>query len=169
MMTPEQAFAAYLQLEGPRTLEGLRQKLIADGITPPSLHWFQKWSAKDKWRDRAQQHDRQIELRTSEMIVEAKAEVRVKLSELAEDAAAEGFLGLVEVLRDWRPTKGEDIERLAAVTAALAESSSVLKRDGLRGALPILEGPFTAAQIANGEDPFAKAMEALFYDPPEGA
>ncbi len=77
MLSPEQGFTAYLQLEGPRTLERLRQKLIDDGTDPPSLHWFQKWSAKDKWRDRAREHDRQVELKTSEMIVEAKAETRV--------------------------------------------------------------------------------------------
>ena len=48
MMTHEQAFAAYLQLEGPRTLETLRQKLIDDGADPPTLHWFQKWGAKSR-------------------------------------------------------------------------------------------------------------------------
>ncbi len=79
MLSPEQAYAAYLQLDGPRTLEGLRQKLAEDGEEVPTLRWCQKWSARDKWRDRAKEHDRQVELKTSEMIVEAKAETRVEL------------------------------------------------------------------------------------------
>ncbi len=169
MMTPEQGLTAYLQLEGPRTLETLRQKLIDDGADPPTLHWFQKWSAKDKWRDRAKEHDRQVELRASEKIVEAKAETRVKLSELAEEAAAEGFAGLAEILATWRPTKGEDIERMAAITAALADSSEALKREGLRGALPILEGPLTAAQIAAGGGSIFEIVKDHFLPPPEGA
>ncbi len=167
MLSPEQGFTAYLQLEGPRTLERLRQKLIDDGTDPPSLHWFQKWSAKDKWRDRAREHDRQVELKTSEMIVEAKAETRVELSELAEKAAAKGFAALAEILATWRPTKGEDIERMAAITTALANSSSALKAEGLRGALPILEGPFTAAQVeGNG---IFELVKDHFLPPPEDA
>ncbi len=115
MITREQAFAAYLQLEGPRTLERLRQNLIDDGADAPSLHWFQKWCGKDRWRDRAKEHDRQVELRTSEMIVSAKAETRIELSEQAEKAAAVGFVALAEILATWRPTKAEDIERMAAI------------------------------------------------------
>ena len=169
MMTPEQGFTAYLQLEGPRTLERLRQKLIDDGADPPTLHWFQKWSAKDKWRDRAKEHDRQVELRASEKIVEAKAETRVELSELAEEAAAVGFAGLAEILSTWRPTKGEDIERMAAITTALANSSSALKQEDLRGAMPMLEGPFMAAQLAGDGGGIFELVKDHFLPPPEGA
>ena len=168
MLSPDQAYTIYLQLEAPRTLEKLRLKLAEDGAEVPTLRWCQKWCARDKWRDRAAEHDRQVELRASEKIVEAKAETRVKLSELAEEAAAEGFAGLAEILATWRPTKGEDIERMAAITTALANSSSALKQDGLRGALPILEGPFTAAQIA-GEGSIFELVKDHFLPPPEGA
>ncbi len=169
MLSPEQAYAAYLQLDGPRTLEKLRQRLSEDGVEVPTLRWCQKWCARDKWRDRAAEHDRQVELRASEKIVEAKAETRVKLSELAEEAAAKGFAGLAEILETWRPTKGEDIERMAAITTALANSSSALKQDGLRGALPILEGPFTAAQIADGGGSIFELVKDHFLPPPEDA
>ena len=169
MMTPDQAFAAYLQIEGQRTLEGLRQKLIDDGADPPTLHWFQKWCAKEKWRDRAKEHDRQVELRASEKIVEAKAETRVELSELAEKAAAKGFAGLAEILETWRPTEGEDIERMAAITTALANSSSALKAEGLRGAMPLLEGPFMAAQIAAGGGSVFELVKDHFLPPPDAS
>ncbi len=42
-----------------------------------------------------------------------------------------------------------------------------MKREGLQGALPVLEGPYTAAQIADGDDPIAKALERLFLPPPD--
>ncbi len=167
MFSPDHAYTIYLQLEAPRTLEKLRLKLAEDGAEVPTLRWCQKWSARDKWRDRAKEHDRQVELRASEMIVEAKAETRVELSELAEKAAAKGFAALAEILATWRPTKGEDIERMAAITTALANSSSALKAEGLRGALPILEGPFTAAQIAG--DGIFDLVKDHFLPPPADA
>jgi hypothetical protein len=169
MLSPDQAYTIYLQLEAPRTLEKLRLKLAEDGAEVPTLRWLQKWCAKDRWRDRAAEHDRQVELRASEKIVEAKAETRVALSELAEEAAAKGFAGLAEILETWRPTKGEDIERMAAITAALADSSEALKREGLRGALPILEGPLTAAQIAAGGGSIFELVKDHFLPPPEDA
>lgn len=164
MLSPDHAYTIYLQLEAPRTLEKLRQKLSEDGVEVPTLRWCQKWCAKDRWRDRAKEHDRQVELRTSEMIVSAKAETRVELSEQAEKAAAVGFVALAEILATWKPTEGEDIERMAAITTALANSSSALKQDGLRGALPILEGPFAA----NGGGIF-ELVKDHFLPPPEGA
>jgi hypothetical protein len=169
MLSPDHAYTIYLQLEAPRTLEKLRLKLAEDGAEVPTLRWCQKWSARDKWRDRAKEHDRQVELRASEMIVEAKAETRVELSELAEKAAAKGFAALAEILATWRPTKGEDIERMAAITTALANCSSALKQDGLRGALRILEGPLTAAQIAAGGGGVWDLVKDHFLPPPEGA
>ncbi len=87
MMTPDQAYTAYLQLEGSRTLEGLRQSLIDDGANPPTLHWFQKWCAKDRWRDRAKEHDIQVELKTSEMVADAKAQERVSAATKFDQAA----------------------------------------------------------------------------------
>ena len=54
----------------------------------------------------------------------------------------------------------------AALLATIKKLTPVLD---LAGALPILEGPYTAAQIANGEDPIAKALEGLFLPPPDTA
>ncbi len=121
MMTPEQAFAAYLQLEGQRTLEGLRQKLIDDGTDPPSLHWFQKWSAKDKWRDRAKEHDIQVELRTSEISVEAKAQDRVSAAtkfDQAASAALDLVIAGLEKLEVSSPEDADRIMKLACMASA---------------------------------------------------
>ncbi len=123
MMTPDQAYTAYLQLEGPRTLEGLRQKLIDDGADPPSLHWFQKWSAKDKWRDRAKEYDRQVELKTSEKCADAKAEERVSAAtkfDQAAIAAVDLVIAGLEKLEVSSPEDADRIMKLACMASAEA-------------------------------------------------
>ena len=45
-----------------------------------------------------------------------------------------------------------------------------MRERGLVGAVPLLEGPYAAAQLANGaDDPIAKALEGLFLPPPDSA
>ncbi len=128
MMTPEQAFAAYLQLEGQRTLEGLRQKLIDDGTDPPTLHWFQKWSAKDKWRDRAKEHDIQVELRTSEISVEAKAQDRVSAAAKFDQAAIAAVDLVIAGLETLQVTSPEDADRIMKLACmASAEAREIEK------------------------------------------
>ncbi len=128
MMTHEQAFAAYLQLEGPRTLETLRQKLIDDGADPPSLHWFQKWSAKDKWRDRAKEHDRQVELKTSEMSADAKAQDRVSAAVKFDQAAIAAVDIVIAGLENLQVTSPEDADRIMKLACmASAEAREIEK------------------------------------------
>ncbi len=112
MMTPDQAFAIYLQIEGPRTLETLRQKLIDDGADPPTLHWFQKWSAKDKWRDRAKEYDIQVELRTSEISVDAKAQDRVSAATKFDQAAIAAVDLVIAGLEKLEVSCPEDADRI---------------------------------------------------------
>ncbi len=170
MITREQAFAAYLQLEGPRTLERLRQNLIDEGVDPPSLHWFQKWCGKDRWRDRAKEHDRQVELRTSEKIVEAKAETRVELYEASERAALAAFECVGKLLDGYTPQDVSEAEKITAMGISMAEATVGLKREGLSGALPILEGPFAAAQLAADSGGLFELVKDHFLPPPdEGA
>ncbi len=176
MLSPEQAYAAYLQLEGPRTLEKLRQKLSEDGVEVPTLRWCQKWCARDKWRDRAKEHDRQVELRTSEKIVEAKAERRLELHEEYENAGVATVRKIGAVIDQ---IEIEDIGQLEMLTN-IAVSLGVVASDMRRGqAAPMLAGfagTFTAAQITAGIDTetvlqviddMFEEMEAL--PPPEGA
>ena len=125
MMTPEQAYTAYLQIEGQRTLEGLRQKLIDDGADPPTLHWFQKWCGKDRWRDRAKEHDIQVELRTSEISVEAKAQDRVSTAakfDQAAIAAVDLVIAGLETLQVTSPEDADRIMKLACMASAEARA-----------------------------------------------
>ncbi len=168
MITREQAYAAYLTLGDGRTIKGLRDKLEEDGVDPPTYGTLRNWAANGHWRQRVQEHEAGVVVAVDD-IIEQRAETRVELSELAEKAAAVGFAGLAEILETWRPTKGEDIERMAAITTALASSSAALKQDGLRGAMPMLEGPFMAAQIAGDGNGIFELVKDHFLPPPDGA
>ncbi len=57
---------------------------------------------------------------------------------------------------------------MAAITTALANSSSALKQDGLRGAMPLLEGPLMAAQLAADSGGIFELVKDHFLPPPEG-
>ncbi len=128
MMTPDQGFTAYLQLEGSRTLEGLRQKLAEDGVEVPTLRWCQKWCAKDRWRDRAKEHDRQVELRTSEISVDAKAQERVSAATKFDQAAIAALDLVIAELEKLQVTSPEDADRIMKIAcAASAEAREIEK------------------------------------------
>jgi hypothetical protein len=128
MLSPEQGLTAYLQLEGPRTLERLRQNLIDEGVDPPSLHWFQKWCGKDRWRDRAKEHDRQVELRTSEISVEAKAQDRVSAATKFDQAAIAAVDLVIAGLETLQVTSPEDADRIMKLACmASAEAREIEK------------------------------------------
>ncbi len=128
MMTPEQGFTAYLQLEGPRTLERLRQKLIDDGADPPTLHWFQKWCGKDRWRDRAKEHDRLVAARASEISVEAEAQDRVSAATKFDQAASAALDLVIAGLEKLEVTSPEDADRIMKLACmASAEAREIEK------------------------------------------
>ncbi len=169
MLSPEQAYAAYLQLDGPRTLEKLRQKLSEDGVEVPTLRWCQKWCARDKWRDRAKEHDRQVELRTSELIVAGKAEKRADFGAAIEEAG-EKICKRLGRLAD----TCDDIELLIKAVSVLAEAYAAIKSTGRTEEASGLLGPYTAGEIANGHDPLLEALDLAVSQmpelpPPEGA
>ena len=168
MITREQCYAAYLTLpEKGRSLKSLYTKLVIDGIDPPAIGTLKRWSAEDHWRLRVREAEASI-VETVENIIEQKAETRVALHEAAENAAFEGFASLKRELPNVKIRNAKDAKIMAELTVALAEAATVMKERGLAGAMPLLEGPYTAAQLINGgDDPIAKALEGLFLEPPD--
>ncbi len=82
----------------------------------------------------------------------------------------EGFACVKRELPNIKIRNAKDAKIMAELTVALAEAATIMKERGLAGAVPLLEGPYTAAQLANGgNDPIAKALEGLFLEPPDGA
>ena len=170
MITREQCYAAYLALPTKgRSLKALYAKLVVDGVDPPAISTMANWCAEGKWRQRVKDAESGIVARVEE-IVEQKAKTRVKLYEIAEESALAGFASLQRELPNVKIRNAKDAKTMAELTVALAEAATVMKERGLAGALPLLEGPHTAAQLANGgSDPIAKALEGLFLEPPDEA
>ncbi len=170
MITREQCYAAYLTLpEKGRSLKSLYTKLVIDGIDPPAIGTLKRWSAEDHWRLRVREAEASI-VETVENIIEQKAETRVALHEAAENAAFEGFASLKRELPNVKIRNAKDAKIMAELTVSLAEAATVMRERGLAGALPLLEGPYSAVQLANGgSDPITKALEGLFLEPPDSA
>ncbi len=166
MMTPEQAFAAYLQLEGQRTLEGLRQKLIDDGTDPPSLHWFQKWCGKDRWRDRAKEHDIQVELRTSEISVEAKAQDRVSAATKFDQAASAALDLVIAGLEKLEVSSPEDADRIMKIACmASAEAREIEKGKNPANAISHMADELEKSEGGQGQLWAAQLREITGDDP----
>ena len=170
MITSEQCYAAFLALpQDGRSIKKLYTKLVVDGIDPPAVQTLYDWSARYKWRARAQESDGAVETRVDE-ILEQRAETRVALHEAAEEAALEGFASIRRELPNIKIRNVKDAKIMAELTVSLAEAATVMRERGLAGAMPLLEGPYSALQLANGaDDPIAKALEHLFLPPPDSA
>ena len=149
-------------------MKALHTKLMVDGVDPPAYTTLRHWSAEGKWRRRAAEHESSV-VTTVERIIEHRAEQRVSLHDAAEEAAIAGFACVKRAIEKIEPATPEEAKIMTELSIGLAEAATVMKREGLAGALPVLEGPYTALQLANGEDPIAKALEGLFLPPPDSA
>ena len=168
MITRDQAYAAYLALGDGRTIKDLREKLIDDGVQAPTYGTLRQWAAAGQWRQRAVEHDSAVVV-TVDNIIQQKAQTRVTLHQAAEKAALEGFTSLKRELPNVKIRNAKDAKIMAELTVSLAEAATVMKERGLAGTLPLLDGAYTAARLANGgDDPIAKALEGLFLEPPDG-
>ena len=166
MITREQCYAAYLAMGDRRSLKGLRDKLAEDGVDPPTYGTLRNWAANGHWRRRVKEHDVSIVVAVDD-IRQHRAKQRVTMCDAAEEAALEGFACVKRAIEKIEPATPEESKIMTELSIGLAEAATVMKREGLAGALPILEGPYLAAQLANGEDPIAKALESLFLPPPD--
>ena len=99
MLSPDQSFAAYVSMDGQRSLTGLRQQLLDDGLVAPSLGALKKWSSRYEWVSRAQEHDQQVAARASEMSVEAEAQERASVATKLDQAASLGADIVIEALK----------------------------------------------------------------------
>ena len=170
MITREQCYAAYLALPTKgRSLKALYTKLVGDGVDPPAISTLSGWCAEGKWRQRVLEAEAGVVARVDQ-IIEQKAETRVELHEAAEKTALAGFACVRRELPNVKIRNAKDAKIMVELTVALAEAATVMRERGLAGALPLLDGAYTAAQLANGgNDPIAKALEHLFLSPPDEA
>ena len=122
-MTPDEAFAVYVSMDGPRSLTKLRQHLTDEGLDPPSLGWFKKWSSRDEWVSRAQEHGRLVAARASEISVESEAQDRVSAAtkfDQAAIAAVDLVISGLKALQVTSPEAAGQIMKLACMASAEA-------------------------------------------------
>ncbi len=82
----DEAFAAYMALGPSRSLSRLLESYRAQtDIVPPSISTLKRWSTRDAWQARAQEHDSAVQGETSKRAIERQAEQRVEVSLVVED------------------------------------------------------------------------------------
>ena len=127
-MTPDEAFAVYASMRGPRSLTKLRQQLADEGLDPPSVAWFKKWSSRDEWVSRAQEHDQQVAARASEISVESEAQDRVCAATKFDQAAIAAVDLVIAGLKALQVTSPEDADRIMKLACmASAEAREIEK------------------------------------------
>ena len=128
MLTPDQALSAYVSMDGPRSLPKLREQLMGEGLKVPSLGWFKKWSSRDEWVCRAQEHDRLVAARASEMSVEAEASERVSTATKFGQVASAALDIVIAGLETVQVTSLADIEQAQGIACrASAEEREISK------------------------------------------
>ncbi len=70
-VTEPEARAAYIKMEGRRSIRGLHQRFVKEGKKPSSLRTMQKWSMKHHWVRFAREHDEKVAAGAAEKIAEA--------------------------------------------------------------------------------------------------
>ncbi len=165
MITREQCYAAFLAMGDRRSLKGLRAKLVEDGVDPPAYTTLRNWSSIGEWVRRAEESDGAI-VATVDDIIEHRAVERISMADAASEAAIAGFACVKRAIEKIEPATPDEAKTMTELSVGLAEAATVMKREGLAGALPVLQGPYLAAQL-NGDDPIAKALEGLFPPPPD--
>ncbi len=70
-VTEPEARAAYIKMEGRRSIRGLHQRFVKEGKKTPSLRTMQKWSMKHQWVRLAREHDEKVASGAAERIADA--------------------------------------------------------------------------------------------------
>jgi hypothetical protein len=127
-MTPDEAFAVYASMSGPRSLTKLRQQLTDEGLEAPSLSWLKKWSSRNEWVSRAREHDRLVAARASEISVESEAQDRVSAATKFDQAAIAAVDLVIAGLEKLEVSSPEDADRIMKIAcAASAEAREIEK------------------------------------------
>ncbi len=128
-VTEREARAAYIAIEGRRSIRGLHQKFVKEGKKTPSLRTMQKWSMKHQWVRLAREHDEKVATRVAEKIAEtatAQAITRaMQFDTLATETLQMAIDGLKEI--DVAGLKATDIRALAEVSERAAKMYELLE------------------------------------------
>ena len=138
-VTEREARAAYVAMEGRRSIRGLHQRFVKEGTKPSSLRTMQKWSMKHHWVRLAHEHDEKVATAAAEKIAEAATAGVVTRAMQFDTLATESLVKAIEGLAkiDVASLKAADIRALAEISERaskmyeLIEGRATDRTDGL--------------------------------------
>ena len=128
-VTEPEARAAYLAMEGRRSVDRLHERFTETARETPSLRTFKAWCAKHKWRDIAAEHDEHVASEAGAEIAKDGAKKTVtramQFDTLATDILQKAIDGLVHV--DTTKLRPSEIRALAEVSERAAKMFKLLE------------------------------------------
>ncbi len=128
-VTEPEARAAYIALEGRRSVATVRKRLGKGGRKTPSHTTFEKWCTQHQWVRLAREHDEKVATRVADKIAEtATAGVVTRAAQfdtLATETLQMAIDGLKEI--DIKALKVSDIRALAEISERAAKMHELLE------------------------------------------
>ncbi len=128
-VTEREARAAYIAIEGRRSVAAVRKRLGKWGRKTWSQTTFEKWCTKHEWRRLAREHDEKVATAAAERIAEAATAGVVtraaQFDTLATESLQKAIDGLAEI--DVKALKAADIRALCEVSERAAKMHELLE------------------------------------------
>ena len=128
-VTEPEARAAYIALEGRRSVATVRKRLGKGGRKTPSQTTFEKWCTQNQWVRLAREHDEKVATRVADKIAEtatAQAITRaMQFDTLATETLQMAIDGLKEI--DIKALKATDIRALAEISERATKMHELLE------------------------------------------
>ena len=116
-VTEPEARAAYITMNGRRSILAVHKRFTKDGRKTPSERTFKAWSTKNRWRHHAWKHDDKVVAATTDKIAKAAVAEAVSRADLFDMVATESLkkaiVGLDNI--DVKTLKASDIRSLMEV------------------------------------------------------
>ena len=128
-VTEPEARAAYIAMQGRRSILAVRKRFVKERKKTPSLRTFQKWCGKHRWVALAQKHDDKVVDATADKIAKAVVAQTVtralQFDYLATESLNKAIIGLAKI--DVEDLKVPDIRALAEVSERASKMFELLE------------------------------------------
>ncbi len=128
-VTEREARAAYVKMDGRRSVATVRKRLGKGGRKTSSQTTFEKWCTKHEWRRLAREHDEKVATGAAERIAEAATAGVVtraaQFDTLATESLRKAIEGLAKI--DISALKAADIRALAEISERASKMYELLE------------------------------------------
>ena len=128
-VTEPEARAAYVTMQGRRSILAVRKRFVKERKKTPSLRTFQKWSGDHRWVALARKHDDKIVDATAAKIAKAAVAEAVSRAHQFDTLATESLKMAIDGLAgiDAATLKAQDIRALAEVSERASKMFELLE------------------------------------------